>query len=481
MRYKGGVISATAPTTSTSAATGVWTLPQQMQALAAGNWPAPEISWILVVYQSTIQDINSFGGIALNASGNYVALNYNGSTGYTNISIISPNGSIVNKYTQSSNSGDVSQNNSIFYDKTNNFLYYGALFSSTSAGLQFVKISSSYSSTSIAKSYKWSTGFYSPPTTGETYATAVDSSQNVFIGGQLIRNACCCYVQYPAIIKLNSSGTVLNTVYPVSGTYAGDRTVRAMVINSSNAPVAIINQNSNQSPSILSLTSNLSTINWSKTLTKISTNTFNYASMDVDASDNYYIAGYETSSQYTVVVKYNSSGTLQWQRKFNIASQYVVSSQQAIKASTSGDVYVCCQHYSLSPSSYYTMLLKYNSSGTLQWQRKFSGLTFASGYVSMILDETNSSIVFQVPLVVNGRSSQVIIKYPMSGSVTGTYSINVGGSVSYTIAAGTGTDQTATYTETSGTWSATSDTAANNGTTSITFGSGSNNTVLTNL
>lgn len=38
-RYKGGVISATAPTTSTSSATGVWTLPQQMQAQAAGNWP----------------------------------------------------------------------------------------------------------------------------------------------------------------------------------------------------------------------------------------------------------------------------------------------------------------------------------------------------------------------------------------------------------------------------------------------------------
>lgn len=41
MRYKGGVISATAPTTSTSAATGVWTLPQQLQALVASNWPIP--------------------------------------------------------------------------------------------------------------------------------------------------------------------------------------------------------------------------------------------------------------------------------------------------------------------------------------------------------------------------------------------------------------------------------------------------------
>jgi len=39
MRYKGSVISATPPTTSTTTATGVWTLPQQMQAQGAGNWP----------------------------------------------------------------------------------------------------------------------------------------------------------------------------------------------------------------------------------------------------------------------------------------------------------------------------------------------------------------------------------------------------------------------------------------------------------
>jgi len=38
-RYKGGVISATAPTTSTSVATGVWTLPQQMQAIVGSGWP----------------------------------------------------------------------------------------------------------------------------------------------------------------------------------------------------------------------------------------------------------------------------------------------------------------------------------------------------------------------------------------------------------------------------------------------------------
>ena len=43
MRYKGGVISATAPTTSSSAATGVWTLQQQFQAIAGSGWPSPPL------------------------------------------------------------------------------------------------------------------------------------------------------------------------------------------------------------------------------------------------------------------------------------------------------------------------------------------------------------------------------------------------------------------------------------------------------
>jgi len=40
-RYKGGIISATAPTTSTSSASGIWTLEQATQAIKAGTWPLP--------------------------------------------------------------------------------------------------------------------------------------------------------------------------------------------------------------------------------------------------------------------------------------------------------------------------------------------------------------------------------------------------------------------------------------------------------
>ena len=40
-RYKGGVISATAPTVSYSVAPGIWTLQQQLQAIGSSGWPTP--------------------------------------------------------------------------------------------------------------------------------------------------------------------------------------------------------------------------------------------------------------------------------------------------------------------------------------------------------------------------------------------------------------------------------------------------------
>jgi len=46
MRYKGGVLSATAPTTSSSSAAGVWTMRQQLQAVGGTGWPSPSPTFI---------------------------------------------------------------------------------------------------------------------------------------------------------------------------------------------------------------------------------------------------------------------------------------------------------------------------------------------------------------------------------------------------------------------------------------------------
>lgn len=78
LRYKGGVISATAPTTSTQSAGGVWTLQQQAQAIAGSGWPSPPDGNLVF-----------FGGYSDNDSKLYIARSSSGTsfslvdTGYT--------------------------------------------------------------------------------------------------------------------------------------------------------------------------------------------------------------------------------------------------------------------------------------------------------------------------------------------------------------------------------------------------------------
>ena len=107
---------------------------------------------------------------------------------------------------------------------------------------------------------------------------------------------------------------------------------------------------------------------WQRTLG--STNSDRFEQVSLDSSDNVYVDGYSQGvgqGQYDgVIVKYNSSGTLQWQRTLGGSSQdFLIGSI----ADSSGNVYVAGQTSSTGQGSYDALFAKYNSSGTLQWQR----------------------------------------------------------------------------------------------------------------
>ena len=117
-RYKGGVISATAPTTSFFSATGVWTLAQQMQAKAADQWPpiprgealfstAGTYSWFAPagVTSVSIVAIGSGGGGASNPG----CAGGGGGLGYKNAQAVTPGSSysvVVGAYAPNTNGGD---------------------------------------------------------------------------------------------------------------------------------------------------------------------------------------------------------------------------------------------------------------------------------------------------------------------------------------------------------------------------------------
>jgi len=113
--------------------------------------------------------------------------------------------------------------------------------------------------------------------------------------------------------------------------------------------------------------------------------------VSADLSGNVYLSGRtagtlpgETNAggEDTFVAKYDSSGTLQWARQFGTSA---TDSGWAVTADSGGNVYVA--GYTLgtfagqtSAGSSDVFVVKYNSSGVLQWARQFGSSSSEAGY-----------------------------------------------------------------------------------------------------
>lgn len=202
-------------------------------------------------------------------------------------------------------------------------------------------------------------------------------------------------------------------------------------------------------------------IMWSRRLllSVANTNGHAYSSIDTDSSSNIYATGYYGfgTGSYTgvpYIVKYDTNGVLQWQRKIT-GTGLLSFIPQSLSASRNGNIYVVLRVYYNSSFDNYYIIVKYNSSGVLQWQRKII-YTNASGTYYTLNISGIASVEDDSKFIINGYkyyssansplyTDSVYIKLPSDGSKTGTLqsSPNLTYSIS-TIAVdaiGTGTDQ----------------------------------------
>lgn len=138
----------------------------------------------------------------------------------------------------------------------------------------------------------------------------------------------------------------------------------------------------------------------------------------VDSSGNVYI-GFEYSSgtRFNGLAKFNSSGTLQWQRQINTtAGNFLFTA-----IDTSANIYAVVDNF----------IFKWNSSGTLQWQRQLTGTTIDLQGVYWY----NNYVVITGLLDTNAA----IFVIKDDGSQTGTYTL---GTYSIAYAAGSKTEAT---------------------------------------
>lgn len=230
------------------------------------------------------------------------------------------------------------------------------------------------------------------PTAGGSARHAVDSAGNIYgaAGGY--------------IYKYDASGTLL---WQKSINASGQTTTGSVYVDSSDIPYFAGGtlMSAGYTRGVIVKLTTAGAITWQRyfTQTTVSGDTTQARGAAIDGSGNVYVAyTHFTSSSgavYGLLAKYNSSGTIQWQRKLAVGVTDGYIGGPALDSA--GNVFV----------SGYGGVAKYNSSGAIQWQRRTSGFNSgANTYNTVVVDATDS------PICSNG-SGNYVVKWDNSGTI----------------------------------------------------------------
>lgn len=283
---------------------------------------------------------------------------------------------------------------------------------------------------------------YSEPVSHWTFD--LDSSGNIYGAGTgSAPGAPCCADYVNAFIwKLNPTGSSSQWVYgTTTGTSNSPVRFDASATSASGNTYAAGGYEPVTGGWLVKFNSS-GTLQWRKYWQGISSQPSALCSVALDSSENVYVCFLNSSYNAIYLIKFDSSGTFQWCRKYTNGTNLYVD-PQSLALDASGNVYVFARS-----NNGQLPVLKYDTNGTLQWQRRLStpGTCSAPAYYF-----TAGSILISggaINLATDGVSSstygfKTLFKFPLDGSKTGTYSLN---GTTYTYAAGTGTDTAQTVT-----------------------------------
>jgi hypothetical protein len=153
------------------------------------------------------------------------------------------------------------------------------------------------------------------------------------------------------------------------------------------------------------------TLQWQRVITLTGANSLALKAAATDGSNNVYVSGYYYTSfiQEQLLMKYDSAGTLLWQRI--IGQSNTDDSAEGVAVDSSGNVYT-----GGFGASYDFFLTKYDTNGTLQWQQLIARTGSSQG-TGVAVD--SSANVYLVGYEYNSSNIQVVsvVKLNTSGTL----------------------------------------------------------------
>jgi len=270
-----------------------------------------------------------------------------------------------------------------------------------------------------------------------TAGTKIDSSGNVYVAYTQRYNP-GSNQWFPMVAKYNSSGTVLWKVAANPSGTSGQR-ITDQAIDSSGNVFAVGITSQNWMGRFAS--SNGAYTNWTFSNNRP-------CSIAIDSSGNQYILSTSSStSSYMSVMKLNSSNAIVWARSLTFGGNQ--GNPKRIIVGGDGYIYACGLYIdSNSGPQRYPLIVKYDSSGTIQWQRIVynpspgGGFHSQAGAMDIAYTATGLIVAITIPDNTNTNIGRFIVaSLPLDGSGTGAYTV---GGNSLTYAVGSLTDITDT-------------------------------------
>jgi hypothetical protein len=214
------------------------------------------------------------------------------------------------------------------------------------------------------------------------------------------------------IVKMDSSGAV--TWQRQLGTASTSQIGSGIAVDTAGrSNVCGYDQGTTPFSGVVAQYNSSGTLQWQRKLTYP---TYNFLGQHIttDSSDNIYVVGWTQTPAYKIfIIKYNSSGAIQWQRELNYTTNLNAT---GVTTDSSGNVYLSLTINILG----YGMIIKYNSSGTVQWQR---ALTTEYGGSTLIGNIVGTNYYSTGTYNDGTYQNALTVKLPTDGSKIGYYQI----------------------------------------------------------